>query len=617
MVRDWVKNRWSKDLRGVVETPPNVPTIMLRGVFGVRVTLRQAGALGFAGDAYEENLDRFVDAQGDVADVGKLARDATLQALVKLDREARRMYDKEQADRKDVQLPPYELSNALKDLLVDVQIGHHLESIQLPASAPMNELQTRFSSGFHGLRLVAGDGPGTFVWPATALAQNLRPDAQLFQLMSGQGVPLQDLPRLARTGGPRLQRFEVMHVADPAVAMEAIRLVRGGTELPATAVNRETLESLAARVTSHMLRGFTGEGGVRGTYLPSEDRYDPRPATPREAALACYALVRAMGRGDARPDPDDPDLQTVMRAALRVARQEVGAGRNTPEAVDLPAVALALLTLVDSPVAHGEDELRDALGMLLLSMYQKGDGFRETAAPGARLAHLAQSAMATAAVAAWFEQTRRPEAGEVASDALDTLWLNAGRADPMVSLLPWYTLAHTRAAHLLDAGQNPDAITQRERRLVEVLAEVCRAQVLSVPQGDPTDTVGGFALGDPPQVAWHSAYPLWFLAQALKDPDLTRQGQVTDWLSTARFASRFIGQLMISETAGFYLRHPDEAKGGIRLALWDNRLAIEPNAYALLAITTLIEAVDGIEQRRDSTPSPDAADDDPSSAAGE
>ena len=606
----WVKQwalEWAGDLQAVVEKPPSVPATMVVGPIGVRVTLRQAGGRGFYGDAYVAELDAAVDADAPIVDMGPLVQRATIQALVRYDAHARQLYAQADAVRADPNRPPYRLTDALRDLMVDVQIAHDLESIQLPAAGPKNELQTRFAAGFHGLRLVAGGdggeggGEGAFLWPATAVALNLGPADQLFQLMSKEGVPIRDLQRVARPGGPRLQRFEVIHIADTAVAMPPRVLTRGNIPLPASAVTVETLQGITRRIASHMLRSYTSDGRVRGTYKPTYDRYEPAIAPSNEAALSSYALLRYLGRDGAEGAPAG-EVRTVMQAVTRLGQQQVGAGRNTPDAVDLPTVALTLLTLVDAPAAAaGQDELRDGLGELLLSLYTRGGGFRETAAEGAPLAHPAQSAMATAAVAAWYEQTRRPEAGEVTGDALDTLWLIAGERDPMVSVLPWYTLAHTRAARLLADADDPtdaDRLQAREVRLIEMLAQVGRTQVQRVRGGDPVDIVGGFALGDPPQVSWYSAYPLWFLAQALGDRQLRDRGNVHDWLITARLAGRFIGQLMISESHGFYLRQPQEAMGGIRLTLWDNSLAIEPNAYSLLAATTLLEAIANLEQGR-------------------
>ena len=116
------------------------------------------------------------------------------------------------------------------------------------------------------------------------------------------------------------------------------------------------------------------------------------------------------------------------------------------------------------------------------------------------------------------------------------------------------------------------------------------------PDAGPADVVGGFELsaapeGTPPNPDWRSAYAVAFLASALREEGVVPAKDRLDWLLTCGLGARFLAQLMFDEPGCFFVRSLEDTRGGVRLALWDNRLAIPPTAVTLLAALELEETL--------------------------
>jgi hypothetical protein len=60
-----------------------------------------------------------------------------------------------------------------------------------------------------------------------------------------------------------------------------------------------------------------------------------------------------------------------------------------------------------------------------------------------------------------------------------------------------------------------------------------------------------------------------------------------EWILSAGLGTRYLAQLMFASPSCFYVRSPDDALGGVRQMLWDNRLSIPPTAMSLLAALEL------------------------------
>jgi hypothetical protein len=596
---DWTHAQQAHQLieRWVAEAAvPDQPALRIpvTGVFGLRVTLRTAGYTVGTGEAFRTDIEQRVNVTGEPVDLVPLLRQATEQAFEAVRNSlADARLNAAVQGRIDSTRPQRQLQDIAPELLVDLQLGYQLQSVRIPSDAQPAAVFNYFAPGFHGLRIPGGSArSAATAWPGTTLALNVSPRSQLIQLLTDQGYAIVDLAKVGRANGPPLQRFEVIHYVRYAPGRPAVQLVRGNVLLPPFAVGDAQLREMAQRIAGFLHRRFTSSGALLGPYAPTSDRYDPPLADADETALACYALLRH-SRYAAPLGPYDSTIRQMQEEARRTVvqlGQELLTARSSPSASQ---AALVLLSLIDAEPSAWENELRDQLGRLLVSLSDGQGRFRSAADAGAPAVNDATQALITAALAALYEQTRSEEVAQVLREAMDTLWQGEA-STPNIAALPWLITAHHRAAKLLvgdDLGRR-QALIERERALGDLVEKLCQQQVVEPPLLGPADVVGGFELQTapppaPPNPDWRTAQLLQFLAICIREQGIVADHNELGWLVTAGLASRFIHQIMVEEPACYYMPDARQALGGVRLSLWDNRLAIAPAAVSLLALTDL------------------------------
>ena len=216
--------------------------------------------------------------------------------------------------------------------------------------------------------------------------------------------------------------------------------------------------------------------------------------------------------------------------------------------------------------------------------------------------------LALAALADLYDQTRDAATGQAVADGLAALWDETG-GNFNVYALPWIALAHESAdAPLVDAGLMDPATRDRRREvLLQFFTLIGRAQVVENPALGPDDVQGGIVLtpgppGSPPNPDWHTAQLLSFIATVSRDAELVQPRDRIGAIVTAESAARFLGQLMMDGPACFAAPHPAQAVGGVRLTLWDNRLAVPPTAFGLLALVEFRSALEAVADELEPTP---------------
>jgi len=595
----------------------NLPAIHVTGLFAVRVTLRLDGVPVGNGDAYRTGIDATggePDAPGPPVDLVSLLRPATQTAIDQLRESLRDAHLKavteklgqqigDDGDSDDPASPT--VDDVAGRVLVDVQLAHQLEPIELDRNSDMTAPLHRFAPGFHGLRspIDQGANSGAIVWPATALARHLRPRAQLIKLLDQRGRDAQAMVELGRPGGLPLQRFQVVHVVRPQPYTPATHLVRGNVVLPPRPIRSRTLDGMVARLGKHLRSRFTNKQKVRGTYHPTSNRYEPAVADDRAAALACYALMRHARRRGAIAGASDRDVKDMASAARQTA---VTLGEDRVLAAQprgqVAAAALVVLTLVDDPQPAEHKALRDELTAHIVSLRRQAGGFLENAGEDAKPVSPARRALALAALAAVYDENRDDTLAALLRQELAAMWAQLAQ-DPDVNALPWYMMAHHRAAHLLAENKALEQqLAKREKAMGELIARLCEQQVIERPVLGPADVVGGFELntaprGAPPSPDWRTAQVLSLLSVSLRQDGVTQDRDTIGWLLNAALAGRFVGQLMMDEASAYYARSVPDTVGGVRMALWDNRQPVLPTAMSLLACIQLQETLDHFSPR--------------------
>jgi hypothetical protein len=589
-------------------TPPagEVAPLRVSGVPALRVTLRWLGMTVGIGDAMTAEQG----GEGDVADLAGLTRVATARALAQV---LQRLHN--QNNPNAAALDP--LRDIATQLLVDVQVAHSLRSVQLAAGSPPDLVYRQFIPGFHGLRLHRAGGvadlTAAVIWPGNALAANLSPRSQLLQLLADIKVSYEQIGKIAHPEGPVLERFEVIHMVRPMRHLPATLLQRGHEVLPPGSVDSRTLEAMSQRLAVHLMRWQNpGDGTLAGTYLPTSDRHDPPQASEEDEALAAFALVRWSQVWRPSAGEGDP-VNDAQQAAVRIVNNIVRRVGMDPSPSP-PTAALALLAIHHSPTLAMERKRdRDDLVKLLLSRIDREGVVRGQSKEKAPALTTPAQALVLAALAVHEQVTRDPLTAKAVALLHSQLW--RAHAVGEVAALPWLAMAEVRteALDLQPALGVPDAAHRADllRQAADVLMQ---RQVTAAPEGGCGDIVGGFDLRPStpaplaPEPDWMSAYPLMLMALGTRHQLLQAPGaQASDTLKLllrSGLAARFLAQLMIGESGCYYVRNVETALGGVRLNLWDNRLAVAPHAMTLLAT---VEFQQTLRDTRELAPAPENA----------
>lgn len=585
---------------GLVETwladSPEVPTradpIRVTGLVGVRLTLRSEGIVVGEGEAYRDDPGSVLDQPGAAVDLVGLLDKATKQAKAGVleslaDTRLRAVLE----GRSLPEAKELRVTDVSTQIVVDLELGYGLESLSVPAGADADAVFARFAPGYHGLAFLdTPTGAWSWVWPGEATSRNIAPGSQLALGLKRLGFERSAAPQLARPGGVGLARFTTIHMVRPLSGVDPMRLVRSGGDLPRYAVSDHELAGMSDRLIEHLYNRITSEHEVRGTYHPTSGRYDPPVAPDEQAALVCYAIMRhARYISGARPHDNSPAL--YARRAGRVASAITDRAFRAADRADPRIVALLLLTTLEAPVSEADQTVRDRLGELLMGLVQ-GEAERDGVGAGLNDGELALSA---AALATLYERTRDVQTGKSARALMDRLWDRPDQV-PNLSALPWLVMAQERAGALLaesdPSGEYRVELSRRSGVLAQVIDRLLQRQVIEKPALGPDDVLGGYVLtpgptGSPPNPDWRSAQPLMLLSIALRDSEVTAGRDKLGWLLSAGYSARFVGQLMMDDAACYYVRDRVSARGGVRMAPWDNRLAPAPAAMSLLALTEL------------------------------
>ncbi len=572
------------------DTRQGAKPIPVTGLIGVRLVLRNQGVVMGEGEAYREDLHNALDGPGQSVDLVPLLLSATQSAEAGVrERLADIRLRAVLAGRELRESEVVTVAEVSSNLSVDLELAFGLRTVTVPSDAEPDEVYTRFAPCYHGLAFVdAKRGSWSWIWPGDAASRNIAPSSQLVLGLKGLGKGRSAVKKLGRPGGTGLARFQTIHVVRPFAGSEPKTLVRSSGDLPRYAVGERDLGGISDRLIEHLYNRFTSDGQVRGTYHPTSGRYDPLLASDDQAALASYAVVH-YSRYLTTARPFDQSVAAYSRRATRAA---VNLGQRMLEDGDTPeprVLALVLLTLLEASVAESDQALRDRLGERLLSLVEHDIAGDEIGL------NQGDAALASAALATLYERTREQRFGQAVWALMDQLW---GRDDgvPNLAAMPWLVMANERAGGLLadtdPSGDKQEELTRRRAILASVIDRLCQHQVIETPTLGPDDVLGGFVLspgpsGSPPNPDWRNAQPLMFLSIVLRDDRVTEGRDKLGWLLSAGYSARFVGQLMMDDAACYYVRDRVAARGGVRMAPWDNRLALAPTAMSLLAVTEL------------------------------
>ncbi len=362
----------------------------------------------------------------------------------------------------------------------------------------------------------------------------------------------------------------------------------------------------------------------------------PPPADPNAPTLSIPDPA-ATNAEDADGQPLSP--ATVRDAATRMLRPLVRRYMSADAPREPGAMALTLLALLETDDGGNRQIERDALGDHLLEvaaasglLNPRDAASSDTAAADAGEGRTVgpEQVLVTLALVRLATTPEAPtKVGDAARQALAVIEAGVDHHQ-IITALPWYAMALRAGAELQNTAgtgrRDPQTPTSPARtaepattRLAELVELLSRLQIEPGARLGPDDSVGGFDLlpGSglaSPVADWRSANVLGLLALDLRhvaargisaagategSPDggagmAGDESKLVQKVVDCGRAARFLQQLMFDTRNAYYVRSLPDVLGGVRPALWDNRLSTAPTAMALLAVTELQQALEAL-----------------------
>lgn len=463
------------------------------------------------------------------------------------------------------------------------ELGSHL-ALELELSGPwtphepasLDEASLEISPGVEGVGVrLGGDRSARF--PLFMLEAAMGPAGAYRSLLAEVGgdatLALRPLEEL-RAEGLALYRFEVRHLAQLRPEGPPEFLHRGAVVVERRELNAGSLRRWASALTGHLLGRLepTRAGAsLRGVLHPSAAN-EGEPAGAATRGLVAFALSEAAGSGLL-----DESTAGEARRGAGLLLEELAALHRETAVAERPAVA-ALAWMAASRLDGLEEE---ALGGLLSS----ARGTLDVAAQAAGAVDEAERAVVAQALA---ERARAGEVQPAAAEAFLRGIYERTPADRLVTHAPWLAWAELRLAGEDDRVAAGVALRQ--------LRDLVWAHQLSAQDTGYAgrDLEGGivFTASATPLPTWQSARAVAMLATMLGDARLTPAEERGREIVRVLGSLRFLRQLTVDEWSGRLHERRAQAAGGVRAALWDQRLPAEASAMSLLAVVEFLKSLE-------------------------
>lgn len=426
------------------------------------------------------------------------------------------------------------------------------------------------SPGIDGVGLRAGERVGA-VFPGTMLWQGRLP-AQALELAAGEaGLPPVPLAQLRAAEGARTFRFVARHLVQVRPGEGPVFVQRGGDIVGLARNTPKELIAFAARMADHLtMHLWPGDEprGLRGTYDPVNDRFDPPDASPFEQALAALALHRAATAPGMPADAARRWAEAAKRVLADLARVAPGEAQPTESLTVCAMLLIAADTMKYSgEAAPGEwAGLRDAAVSRVRAAFSEDNGWDE-AIPSAERAVIAL------ALVTLDEGEPGTRMGAAACRSL----LRDTAANELVNLMPWLGWALLEMSEKGAPLNGADALG------------AMRTMLWERQQGDSpneSDLAGGlvFARGVSARPTWVSLRPLAVTPALLGDTRLTTPEAFPRELGRVRRGLRFLMQLEAGGSVAHMYRNAERAAGGIRSSAWDQTCRVDATALGLILV---------------------------------
>ncbi len=544
---------WSA-VRGWVDEfdlpPPGDPAaaVPLRGAAGACVILRQSGRVVGIGS----------DASGGDGMVRRAAGRALGQVL---------------ADPAVAALPREMTASVGRSLTVELEAAGRLHPL---LGGTFEAVAGQLDPGLDGVAMRRGEEV-VMLFPAQMRAVDAagRAERLLAGLAADLGLSPLPLAELVRRFDISIYRFSTTDVAQAGPGEPPFPTWRGGTVVPDAQVTAAAIAAFADGIVNHLIESHSPPGeplGVRGSYHPAADDYEPLVAPPAEQALVAWALLRYAGCAGAPAAGAVAARQAGMKVLDELRR--VAPGEDDPFA-DVASAAAFLLAADEAGDSWTDRDAAESAARRVLALPD------EAIAPHVQ-------AMTAVALVSLLGRDARVDAA-LARRSLDAAWSSVPGSE-QVSLLPWIGWAE---ADYASATGGPIAKAEDLRRLRVTLDAVRMGGAC------PPDLAGGLALtgtgGDRPNS--QTLRPAAYLATMVRDPQFTEPAESPAALGRVLSTARFAIQLSVRDDSAWPFRNPGRALGGIRDSTWEARQPVAAQALGLAFAAETLASMEALARR--------------------
>ncbi len=425
-------------------------------------------------------------------------------------------------------------------------------------------------------------------FPGTMLATNTMGGAALASIIAEiTGDPTKGLvePHDLKDEWLKYFRFKTLMIAQTQPGVSPVFLHRGGRVVSQSELNAEGIQALADATAEHLVRRIQDDGTLLGTLHPTTGDYRPRLAGVESRALTALALsmytdLRGTDAAVARMARERSD-----RLLATIPTQGGEAEKNlTPEAAALCTIALA-----GRPRERLAGDVE--LGRLMLACrpivegaFDPESGFATR--PGT------ESAIVLALVRL-ANLSREPASLHLAEEALSQILL-ATPADQLVGQMPFLAWASIEHADVAGLDEPRAAAALRQFREDVWARQIAPGTGIGSEQ---RDLFGGiqFTVSTRPMADWHTARVGAAVATMLGRPELTEADEVGVELGRLLRVLRFLKQLSAGEAECHMFAEPAQSLGGVRSALWDQRMPSAATAMSLLCAVETLRSFERLE----------------------
>jgi hypothetical protein len=464
----------------------------------------------------------------------------------------------------------------------------------------------------------------TSIFPAQMLLTSTLPHRALAGTIAqslGEGGPaaaLEEPKKIRAQHQLRFYTFRTTHAAQSTPKSAPTLLIRGQRPIPAgQPMSITELRDFARRLADHLVArqlpvDAVDQHAIIGTITPVAASRSAA-ASPLEHVLAAYAVEQYRETYEEPIPATNRDAPNPRWAFVRTAADFVISGE--------PGVSSLHVLLGDGVRSHYPSRnlvLGRFKGAAQIVLGASPPSLELQDDPRIRAVNIPRLPIELRPVVMFAMLQTRVVTQSPELDKLDGFIRSTFADVPegrLPSLMPWLGWTEIeRAAVAAQTQVNPEmprALTLRQMR-----SQVWQHQLTPLTATEDTqDMIGGIVFtkglgeaggsgGGNPYPTWQCVRPLAFIATMLGDPRLTSPEERPREIANLLLAMRYLRQLQVDDASAWMYPNPDQAKGGIRAAVWDPLEPIDATSLTLLTVTELLKSLDKLAAEKAPAPQP-------------